>query len=271
MKGFKMKKVHLLIIDPQKDFCEPTGALYVKGAENDMARLAKFIKTEGAKISQIHVTLDSHHLVDVAHPIFWRNSQGEHPNPFTIISVDDVKNGVWLPTITSLTQRMITYTEELASSGRYPLCIWPPHCLIGSAGHAVAPDLYKSLLEWETRPAIVNYVTKGSNIFTEHYSAVKSEVEDPADSSTMINARLIEILEHTADTVLIAGEAGSHCVANTVRDIANEFKNDKYIQKLILLTDAISPVTGFEKMQSDFITDMTKRGMQTATTSDLKL
>lgn len=266
-----MKKIHLLVIDPQRDFCEPNGALYVAGADKDMDRLAKFVKAEGSKIGAIHVTLDSHHFVDVAHPIFWRNSEGQHPAPFTIISVDDVKNGVWAPTITSLTKRMIEYVETLASNGRYPLCIWPPHCLIGSSGHSVYPALYESLTEWEKRPSIVNYVTKGSNIFTEHYSAVKAEVEDPADSSTLINARLIDILENGADMIIVAGEAGSHCLANTVRDIVNEFKDDKYVQKLVLLTDATSPVTGFEKFQNDFIADMVKKGMQTATTADLKL
>lgn len=266
-----MKKVHLLIIDPQRDFCEPTGALYVKGAENDMARLAKFVKEEGKKISAIHVTLDSHHYLDVAHPSFWRNSSGQNPSPFTIISASDVKNGVWVPTMISLTQRMIEYTEKLASGNRYPLCIWPPHCLIGSAGHAVIPVLFEALLEWEKRPTTVDYITKGSNQFTEHYSAVKAEVDDPADYSTKINAPFIEMLKDKADVILIAGEAGSHCLANTVRDIANEFNDDSYIKKLVLLTDATSPVTGFEKLQSDFIDDMTKKGMQLATTADLKL
>ena len=30
------KRIELLIIDPQNDFCDPSGALYVGGAENDM-------------------------------------------------------------------------------------------------------------------------------------------------------------------------------------------------------------------------------------------
>lgn len=31
-------KVHLLVIDPQKDFCNPNGSLFVTGADKDMDR-----------------------------------------------------------------------------------------------------------------------------------------------------------------------------------------------------------------------------------------
>ena len=60
----------------------------------------------------------------------------------------------------------------------------------------------------------------------------------------------------------------SHCVANTVRDIANEFGDDSYVKKLVLLTDASSSVTGFESMGDDFVREMVARGMQTSTTVD---
>ena len=71
-------KVELLIIDPQVDFCDPkVGALYVPGAEHDMNRLAAMIRRLNNKIDDIHVTLDSHHLIHIAHPIFWKDS-GDH-------------------------------------------------------------------------------------------------------------------------------------------------------------------------------------------------
>ena len=65
-----IKRVHLLIIDPQHDFCDKSGALFVQGADEDMkVRLPKMITRLGAKLDDIHVTLDCHHLIDVAHPI----------------------------------------------------------------------------------------------------------------------------------------------------------------------------------------------------------
>jgi nicotinamidase-related amidase len=262
-----MIKVDLLIIDPQNDFCDPKGSLYVQGAEDDMTRLSELIKRTSGKLNDIHVTLDTHHLVDVAHPVFWKNSKGEHPVPFTTISLDDVKNGVWVTTLPSLQKRMLQYVEALANNNRYPLCIWPPHCLIGSSGHAVIPCVYEQLLEWEKSFAMVDFVTKGSNLYTEHYSAVKADVPDPTDPSTQINTSLIQSLMKV-DMIAIAGEASSHCLANTSLDIANEFGDDSYIKKMVLLKDCTSPVTGFEKLEEDFIKEMTQRGMQIMESTD---
>jgi nicotinamidase-related amidase len=266
-----MAKNELLVIDPQVDFCDPNkGSLCVAGADKDMERLALMIDRVGKGISRIHVTMDCHHFVDVAHPVFWRNSQGENPAPFTIITATDVKNGVWVPALAQYTQRMIEYTETLEKGKRYPLCIWPPHCLIGTEGNNIYPVLAEALLKWEERLRIVNYVTKGSNFLTEHYSAVKSEVPDPNDPTTQLDTRkggLIDTLMQ-ADLVGLAGEAGSHCLANTVRDIANGFNDDSYIKKLVLLEDATSPVTNFEKFQDDFVKEMTARGMQVSTTAE---
>jgi len=264
------KRVELIVIDPQIDFCSPDGTLFVNGATEDMIRLAAMIKRLGNQISQIHVTLDSHHRYDVSHPIYWRNSKGEHPTPFTIITASDVKNGVWLPVYVNNTQKMIDYTTSLENGGRYPLCIWPPHCLIGSPGHAVLPVLFESLFEWEERPRVVNYLTKGSNVDTEHYSAVRAEVPDPLDPSTQLNTEFINPLEK-ADIVIWTGEAGSHCLANTGRDTVEGFSDESFIKKSVLLTDATSPVAGFENLQEDFIKEMTGKGMRITTTVDFDI
>jgi nicotinamidase/pyrazinamidase len=261
-----MDRVDLLIIDPQNDFCMPSGSLYVKGADDDMNKGAKLIQRLDKKISNIHVTLDSHHFFDVAHPIYWKDSAGKHPNPFTIISTKDVENGVWIPSIPSLTKQSLNYLKELEKSGRYPLCIWPPHCLIGTSGHNVFQALSEALHNWEEQNVeMVDYVTKGSNYTTEHYSAVKAEVPDPADPSTWINTALINTLME-ADMIPVMGEASSHCVLNTLRDIIAEFKDDSYVKKLVILEDAMSPVTGFEKQAQDYFQELHNKGVQFSTT-----
>jgi nicotinamidase-related amidase len=261
-------RTELFIIDPQVDFCNAiSGALYVNGAEADMTRLAHMIRRLGSRIDGIHVTLDTHHYVHIAHPIFWKNPAGEHPAPFTIITKADVDEGKWVATEPRYRQNAVAYVNALETNGRYNLCIWPYHCLIGSPGHAVIPELYDALVDWEKRFAVVNYVAKGSNLLTEHYSAIQAEVPDPADASTLVNRDLIDSL-FQADLVAIAGEAGSHCVANTVRDLVKEFGHDSHLDRLILLTDAMSPVSGFEPLQDEFIREMVDRGMQLSTTTD---
>ncbi len=259
-------KLEFLIIDPQNDFCEPSGNLYVPGAEEDMKRLGVLIKRLSSKIDDIHVTLDTHHFIDIAHPIFWINSEGKHPLPFTIITIDDIQNSSWRTTNPQFQKRAAEYIGKLNSNGRYPLCIWPYHCLIGSWGHNVQLDLYNVFLEWEKSFAMIDYVTKGSNFWTEHYSAVQADVPDPQDPDTMLNIRLIETLEK-ADIIVLAGEARSHCLANTVRDIADNFGKDN-IQKMVLLTDATSDVPSFESFGEEFIEDMVKIGMQISNTID---
>ena len=49
-----------------------------------------------------------------------------------------------------------------------------------------------------------------------------------------------------ADTVVIAGEALSHCLANTVRDLAAH-AGDEAVKRWILLRDTTSAVPGFER------------------------
>ena len=256
-----MKSVEFLIIDPQNDFCHHQGALFVPGADKDAARLANLIRRLGKQIADIHITLDSHHLVDIAHPIFWVDSAGKHPAPFTLISKDDVTGGKWRTYNPAFMKRAIDYVTTLETNKRYMLCIWPPHCLIGSWGHNVCDHVYKAVTEWEEAEfGIVDYVTKGSNLWTEHYSAVQADVPDATDPGTSLNIRLIEILQK-AQVIALSGEALSHCVANTVRDIANNF-GEENIKKMVLLTDTTSSVPGFEKMGEDFLKEMTGRGMQ---------
>lgn len=263
-------KIDLLIIDPQMDFMDypgKPGALAVAGAHQDMLRVAELVRSFGRELNDIHLTLDSHHVMDIAHPRWWTDSKGNSPAPFTLIGPDDIRSGQWRARVPEYASRSAEYVMELSANGRYPLCVWPEHCLIGSDGHRVHPELFEALAGWERENlAVVETVTKGSNPFTEHYSGLKAEVPDPEDASTQMNLRLIETLER-ADMVLIAGEALSHCVANTVRDIAEAF-DPAAIGKLVLLEDACSSVGGFERQGQDFIEELKARGMRVMKTTD---
>ena len=267
------ERIDLVIIDPQNDFCKPDGALFVPGADNDMKRLASLIKRRKKVIKKIHVTLDCHYLIDIAHPPMWRNSAGENPEPFTIITSKDIRDGIWFPIYPQLRQKFTDYCEELESGGRYPLCIWPPHCLIGSVGNAVYPALYEALMEWQKEKGNnINWVSKGSNIFTEHYSAVKAEVPEDGDPTTQLNTDFLEVIGE-ADRIWLAGEAGSHCLKNTTEDIADGFVDDSNISKMELITDCtspvISPIVDFLAIQDQFIINMKARGMKTVLSTEL--
>jgi nicotinamidase-related amidase len=261
------KSIHMLVIDPQNDFADPKGTLFVPGADQDMQRLTALLTRIRSKIDDIHVTLDSHHLVHIANPIFFRDSNGDHPKPFTVITASDLENGKWTTTQPSYYKKTLAYLRALESGGRYPHVIWPPHCLIGSWGTAIQPDVFDAIRKWEEEFAIADMITKGSNVWTEHFSGVKAEVPEANDPSTQINTGLINVIE-SADEIPTLGIAGSHCVANTGRDIVNNFSNPDTIKKMVLITDCMSPVPGFEKLQDDFIKEMVSRGMRTSTSED---
>ncbi len=264
--------VHLLVIDPQNDFMDlPNSALPVTGANADMKRLADFININGKRIEDIHVTLDSHQVVDIAHPAWWRNSKGEMPAPYTLISADDIEAGVWTPRDPNLRIRSLEYARSLEANGKFQLFIWPPHCLIGTWGHGVQDNLIKSLLDWQEKEyKMVDFVTKGTNPFTEHYGALMAEVPDPKDPTSGLNTQLLEMLVE-ADVILIAGEALSHCVKETLNQIADNI-GEEHVKKIQILTDCCSPVAAvpngpdFPAIAAAWLKDMEKRGVQLTTT-----
>lgn len=260
--------IHGLFIDPQEDFCNPSGALFVPGADADVRRLAALVDRFGGRFDALHVTLDTHHTRDIAHPAWWVDAAGKHPAPFTIVTGEDVAAGRWRAADPTAQTRSAAYVGALAKNGRYPLCIWPYHCRIGTPGHAVAAPLGEALTRWELAHGAVDWVFKGDNPWTEHYSALKADVPDPDDPRTALNRRLVDALA-AADLVFIGGEAGSHCVAHTVRDLADALHDDLLVRKLVLLTDTVSPVPGFEALQERFVADLTARGMRTALCSEL--
>lgn len=261
-----MKNTKLLIIDPQHDFCSPSGSLYVPGAEKDMERLSLFIDVNSRKFSEIIVTLDSHHYFDIAHPVFWRNAKGENPPVFELIRYNDLESGKWTPVRPELKDRVTEYVKELEDGGKYPLCIWPPHCLIGSNGHQVYSRLYKSLICWqEENLSTIKYITKGYNYLTEHYSAIKAEVPDENDESTHANMELVKSIEDS-DEVIVAGEALSHCVMSTIKDLISLFSNKESAKKITVLRDASSPVYGFQEECESEVRKLSDKGVVFSTT-----
>ncbi len=276
--------MQLVIIDPQNDFVLENGNLPVAGAKEDGNRLAKYIKNNIKRLDDIHVTLDSHHRIHIAHPHFWKNKRGKHPIPFeggkpTLIYNEDIRKKEWLPTnpnvpvlmpdgsTKSLLEWVLYYTEQLEQKSKYVLCIWPEHCLIAQPGFSIYTPIAEALDEWETtRFGVTNILTKGSNFLSEHYGGLQAEVVVPSDPGTGMNKEAIETIEE-ADLVPLAGWASSHCLKATLEQIVDAF-GDEVLKKIVLLEDATSPVPGFETMAADFIMQMKDRGMQVARTTD---
>jgi nicotinamidase-related amidase len=277
------RNIQLLIIDPQNDFCDVPDSWYpvdplsgrriaptlpVAGAHADMQRLAALIRVGRDGLSDVIVTLDSHHRVDIAHPPFWAQADGSPVSPFTTISARQVRDGVFVPKDVAAMPRVLAYLDELEARARYTLMVWPIHCEIGTWGNNVHADVQSACNAWEEKHlSAVRQVYKGANPWTEHYSAMQAEVPDAADPDTQLNQRLIAELDR-ADVLVIAGEASSHCVKATTEHIVDNLPSGR-LDRIMLLTDCMSPVDGFGAQAKGFLGDMRSRGVQLATSTDV--
>lgn len=74
--------------------------------------------------------------------------------------------------------------------------IWPDHCLIGSYGHTVEPQIQQAVRAWDVHhfKKNVHHIHKGMNCLTEMYSAIRAEVEIETDPSTTQNTELLHEL-----------------------------------------------------------------------------
>jgi nicotinamidase/pyrazinamidase len=276
------RNVQLLIIDPQNDFCDlpgthcPVGfdgrlvqpALPVTGAHADMQRVARLMDAAGAGLADITITLDSHHRLHIAHPTFWRHGDGQEVAPFTAITAAQVRAGEFLPRDPAALPRALAYLDALDARGRYTLMVWPVHCEIGSWGHNVHADVRAAYNRWEVAQLkMVSKVGKGTNLWTEHYSALQAEVPDPDDAHTGLNQSLLNRLD-AADVLIIAGEASSHCVKATTEDIVAHLPSGRP-ERLVLLTDCMSAVGGFGVQQAAFFASMQAQGVRLQTAQEV--
>lgn len=227
----------LLGIDLQNDFCHPEGKLAVKGAKEDLERIINLIEVGGEHFNEVIISMDSHYPLHIAHPSFWRNQAGEMPEPFTIITYDEVIKNKWIP---QYYQEQVQYYLKTLQSADYQCTIWPPHCLIGTEGWALPEALYFTLSQWSHQKGRnFELYNKGSNPFTEHYSILQAAVPFREYPATCLDQTLLQRFS-TFDEIIIVGEAMDFCVANTIDDI---LKNAPHImRKMVILTDCMSSI-----------------------------
>eukprot|EP00986_Skeletonema_menzelii_P015765 scaffold12635_cov183-Skeletonema_menzelii.AAC.3 len=168
----------------------------------------------------------------------------------------------------NMKQWCIEYTRRLEASGKFQLMIWPEHCLVGTEGHNYVTSISDAMMEWSRKTGgSVEWVNKGQNLLTENYSALCAEV--PVTKKTSFDYQLLESLK-TSEKLIMCGEAMSHCVNYTVRDIADHWPKEE-MGKLVVLKDCASTIPGFEDASNKFLSDMAAAGVNVETTETLKL
>ena len=254
-------RICLLPVDVQNTFCIPGFELYVAGrsgtaAVDDNRRLCEFIYRNLGVITEICPTMDTHQAIQIFHSIFLTNDKGEHPSPFTLISEEDVKRGIWkfnpavghtLGISEKEGQRYLErYTRELKGGGRYDLTIWPYHAMLGGIGYALVSSIEEAIFSHTiARYSQADFQVKGNNPQTENYSILGPEVlyDMNGKQISQRNTRFIEKLLQF-DAVVIAGQAKSHCVAWTIDDLLGDIlvRDKRLAKKVYLLEDCTSAV-----------------------------
>jgi nicotinamidase-related amidase len=250
-------RVCLLLVDVQNTFCTPGFELFVggrsgTGALDDNRRLTEFLYRTLGSITQIVVTMDTHQAFQIFHAPFLVDPEGRHPDPYTLVTVDDVSSDRWRvdPEAAELlgldperaSAHLVAYVEALAAGGKYDLTIWPFHAMLGGVGHALVSAVEEAVFfHAVARRAQTRVEVKGRYPLTEHYSALGPEVLRGARGEPL-GERNSELVDHLLgfDAVVIAGQAKSHCVAWTVEDLLRDAP--EAASRLYLLEDCSSSV-----------------------------
>jgi nicotinamidase/pyrazinamidase len=259
------EKIAVILVDYQHDFVDPTGTLYVPGSQQDVARFLTWFYANAHNISSIYASLDTHLPFQIFYSSWWKNPQtGEHPLPFTTITVDDVTNMKWLPVFQP--GWSVSYVHQLQQKARKDLMIWPYHTMEGTLGHMLVAPISEAIA-WHSaaRNTQPTYVVKGRTIRTEFYGIFGAEIPDPEDPESGLNVTLLDaVMKH--DRVYVAGEAKSHCVLETERQLVGRFGNQPaLLKRLHFLSDCTSsvqhPAIDFDALAEAELAAMKQQGV----------
>jgi len=253
-------RICLVAVDVQNTFCIPGFELFVAGrsgtgAVDDNRRLCEFVYRNLDAITQIVPTLDTHQAMQVFHAVWLVDDEGRHPEPYSLISAEEVAAGRWHvdPAVAEALgleleyarHHLAHYTRALEETGKYQLTVWPYHAMLGGIGHALVSAVEEAIFfHTIARRSQPDFQPKGRAPLTEHYSVLGPEVKRGPDGEPLgeRNDALLEKL-FAFDAVVIAGQAKSHCVAWTIGDLLDSpFREQGLAENVYLLEDCTSPV-----------------------------
>jgi nicotinamidase-related amidase len=208
------------------------------------------------------LTQDYHNVVDISHPVFWEDKEGNPPPPFTEISLKKVLGGIWKPRYQR--EKAIDYIRKLENQGEFPHTIWPEHCIIGSHGAAFADEILEPLKNWARKGNYYEVVVKGTHPLTEHFGALKANVPVAGSPETHLNTDLVKKLMRSS-RIYLAGEAKSHCVATTVKQMLHI---GGLARKLRIIEDCMTNISGFESLSSPIYEKAKAEGVRFVSSSD---
>lgn len=291
--------VILIGIDWQNDFVlpaqdqvapgEPYGSLSVPGAKQDIANWTRFIYDNYAKISRIMLSVDTHRPKQIFHRSAWRDwsNGGSYVEPYTLITAEKIRDHTYDFT-GGEPKRAAECAQTLAEAGKGGIFIWPEHCIEGTLGWNPETELMQMVIFYSVvRDSKPIYLYKGRKLYSEMYGILEPEYNPRKKVNWNILSLIVEhgddwcwyrqegkFKRPTGNKIIIAGEAASHCVLESVRQILKYLDKGgmpEAAQNLYILEDCTSPVAGFEQQMQDAFDDFKRQGVNIVKSTDLEL
>ncbi|KAJ7092388.1 Isochorismatase-like protein [Mycena belliarum] len=204
-------KVALIIVDLQEDFCPPNGSLAVPGGREIVPVINRLL---ASPLFDVTVATKDWHPAD--HISFASN----HPAPDNLPFESFAK-----------------VVNPYNPSESYETRLWPVHCVQGTTGAQLVPDL---------DVAKVNHIIeKGQDKRVEMYSAFWDPFVNPRVAESGLRGYL---REHGVGTVYVVGLAMDYCVKATAEDAASEGLETYVIKDG---TKAVDPDEGWKKAKAE--------------------
>lgn len=229
------KKTLLLLINPQRDFIDKQGCLYIIGGEEKIDKLASYININRNNIDDILIATKQRMPLNISHACYWKkmiHEKNEDPGAsgLTTILKSEILNGKYTSPYKSK-EELLEIFDRLPGNELY---LWPRHCILGSWGASLPDNLISSLTWWsidKRRPYhLLGYDDKDGEEWISLFS-----------SSTRANKNtplLENIIEQKFDEILVAGFHLDLEVNKTVSDMIerDELKGKvKVIKDLCIL------------------------------------
>ena len=209
----------LLIVDFQEDFCPPSGALAVTGGRDIAPIINKLLSFPGFAVRV--ATKDSHPRDHIS---FASNHAPPDNSPYiSTVGIANPRN-----------------SQEVLQS-----LLWPDHCIQGTEGAELVPELETSKIDF--------IVEKGRDPMVEMYSAFRAPFSNPRVADT----GLAEYLRGKGVThVFCVGLAFDYCVKCTAIDAAKEgFET-------FIIDEAAKPVDGSKEARDSVVRELQKHGVE---------
>jgi len=238
-------KNNIVLLDPQNDFFSKNGILYSEKNEEQIKKIVDFLNVYKNIFDGMVLMCDSHYLMDISHPNYWIDFENNHPKPFTEITKKEVKGRkyvVYMPSapkeIFEEKQKMaIEYMESLEFVSKKHI-IKPPHCLIGSWGHNIYPEIMEQITQWSSiKGRDCQIVLKGLYQHTEHFGAFEAVVPNPNVPETMLNQGILQYLDNFENVYLFGPKDVLLETVKQLTECAEQIPAHDIYDRYIIITD----------------------------------